>query len=272
MNEPTRLFDADAPEPLKVMIAAARAEQPRAAAFEKTLALTALGGTAGALLLVGPAAKLSAAHGSGISLAALKWAGMGVVVGATTFGVVQLPDLIRGPWTADDVAPAATVAARSGGERRSSGEPAVVTPVPEPAVDEQPLEPPVPAVVPAMPVPPVGPHAVDRARETRSVDPRPEPPSAPDADPLVKEVLLLDAARAAVGGGNLALAEARLSEHRARFPRGKLAPEALYLKLQILERRGDHAGALSVARDLVRRFPDTPPASRARTLIEKQIP
>jgi hypothetical protein len=64
------------------------------------------------------------------------------------------------------------------------------------------------------------------------------------------------------------LAEVRT--YLTSFPRGHLIPEALFLRMEALDRSGRSDEAKTTARRLVAVAPSTPQAAKARRLIANQ--
>lgn len=82
-----------------------------------------------------------------------------------------------------------------------------------------------------------------------------------DAD---AEVALLRWTRLELSAAQPAAARDVLQLYRRQFPHGRLAAEASSLELRALESLGRHDEAAAVARELIRRFPDSPHAKAAR--------
>lgn len=149
----------------------------------------------------------------------------------------------------------------------------VETPPPEPAVEAagpegtaQPLPPtpPVPQDPPptsaddeptALPLPPPKPEP----------DPKPKPPprAQPQADPLAREVELLNAAQSALRAGKAKTALARVKKHAKEFPDGELAESREIARVRALCELGDHDAARA-SYDAFRR--DWPASQRLRSL------
>jgi len=110
----------------------------------------------------------------------------------------------------------------------------------------------------------------------RRADARPHAPRSPAPQALVaapaekgdlhEEMLLIDGARAALRARDTALALRELRQHAARFPRGAFVPEALALRVQVLEQDGQHAKAVSVGRQFLAAYPDSPLAARVERI------
>jgi TolA-binding protein len=91
-------------------------------------------------------------------------------------------------------------------------------------------------------------------------------------DPLVGELLALDGARAALGRGDLAGAQAALGRYGERYPRGKLATEARILRIELLLRQGNREAAHRDASDFLQAHPRSPHAPRLRALLGISTP
>jgi hypothetical protein len=101
-----------------------------------------------------------------------------------------------------------------------------------------------------------------------SVQPAPAAPvvetaaGAPATSTLGDEIALIDGARAALAAGSPAQALSLLERYRARHPRGMLLPEALAMRIEALDRGGDHARARALARAFLADYPKSPLAQR----------
>ena len=126
-------------------------------------------------------------------------------------------------------------------------------PRPSPSADQPP---PVVETAPA----PVGAPAIPPRAEAPAVD---KPSSAPaQAGALRDEIALIDGARAALSAGSPGQALTLLERYRARHPRGMLLPEALAMRIEAIDRSGDHARAQALARAFLAEYPHTPLAQR----------
>jgi hypothetical protein len=79
-----------------------------------------------------------------------------------------------------------------------------------------------------------------------------------DDEALRAEIALLDRAHKALRGGASALALRLLDEHRERFARARLAPEASALRIEALVQRGSREQARSLSRQFVSAYPTHP--------------
>lgn len=99
--------------------------------------------------------------------------------------------------------------------------------------------------------------------------PIPSAPTLPTSTPqtLAEEVAALDQVRSALRGGDGADALDKLAGYDRKFPTKQLAQEATVLRIEALEKTGDHAGAQRVARTFLRANPKSSVASRITTLL-----
>ena len=100
--------------------------------------------------------------------------------------------------------------------------------------------------------------------------PREIGPAPPATGALRDEISLIDGARAALGAGSPAEALALLDRYRARHPRGMLLPEALAMRIEAIDRSGDHERARALARSFVAEHPHSPLAPRLARLAAPQ--
>jgi hypothetical protein len=105
------------------------------------------------------------------------------------------------------------------------------------------------------------------ATAPREIGPDTTPPIAgPGA--LGDEIALIDAARAALAAGAPAEALSLLDRYRARHPHGMLLPEALAMRIEAIDRGGDHARARALARAFLNEYPHSPLAQRLAHLAD----
>ena len=90
---------------------------------------------------------------------------------------------------------------------------------------------------------------------------RPKRPS------LAREAALLAQSRKDLSQGNSAAALDGLDRYLREFPRGDLAPEALFLLIEVLRARGGHARALALASHFVTKNPHSPYTASMRRLM-----
>jgi hypothetical protein len=222
-----------------------------------------------------------------VGFGALKYWGLGLLGGAL---------LVGGAAYTLDSSPAPAVVASSSPPRLAARAPASAV-VPTPAeppleVTEPPsevTEPPSEVTQPqqpqtaaarlpgaksgtrSLPAPPREPVAEPPPQPAPSVSPGPSiaavVPPAPPALALKREVELLDGARRALRVGDSEQAERALREHAREFGGGVLGPEAEVLRMEVLLKRGDRAGAAAAARSFLARVPKSPHAGRVRALL-----
>jgi hypothetical protein len=92
--------------------------------------------------------------------------------------------------------------------------------------------------------------------------------SPPTPSPLAKEVLLIDRAREALAAQDHARALNLVRQYQARFPSGRLLPEAAFLQMEAERGLGRGQAAQGSARKLLELAPHSPQAERARELLQ----
>jgi TolA-binding protein len=99
-------------------------------------------------------------------------------------------------------------------------------------------------------------------------------PARADEDPraLAAEVAAIDRVREALRRKDTARALAELAQYERSFPVAWLAPEALYLRMETHLLHGDERLARSVAERLLRAYPKSPQAARARVVLSRSNP
>jgi hypothetical protein len=256
VTELKRWTDDGAPENVARLLEAASNERPTQASLAKSLSAAALG--------LGALAGSSTASG----------AALGVATKATLFGGAT--------WLKTGVFVAGIAVVTTGGVYVAT------SPVP---VASQPTvsTPRASAAAPAPPAPDVSRAIEPWAPATASVGPAPRPapaqlsPGAPKpalaattpleaADQLAEEVRWVDGARAAVAAGQGAEALRLLDGYDQRYRSRGFAPESLYLRMRALVSLGRGEEARTVASRLLRSYPATPQAARARELLNDPIP
>ena len=257
-DEPTRLLDESESELLRALLGAAREEQPQPAALRRTLTAVGVGVSAVAVAsssnaraavatsaTAGGASLTSAKAAVPTSLIVGKWLGFGLITGlVATTAVYTVSDAMTPDRPAEPPA-------------------AVVSPQPTPLAPAAPTTLPneVASAVSAAPSIEPAPAAVSGALPALSASTaEPEPP-------LAVEVATLDSARHALKTGDPARALSLLDGYERRFPDARMLPEALFIRMQAFNRKGDDSGALAVAERIVRTFPKSPHAARARALL-----
>ena len=106
--------------------------------------------------------------------------------------------------------------------------------------------------------PPIAAPAIAPAPDAPAADRR--PPSGTGA--LRDEIALIDGARAALAAGSPGEALSLLERYRARHPHGMLLPEALAMRIEAIDRGGEHARARALARAFLAEYPNSPLAQR----------
>lgn len=91
------------------------------------------------------------------------------------------------------------------------------------------------------------------------------PPS--DDDSLSAELRAIDAALAALSGGDAAKSLSLLDAYAKRFPRGQLRLEATVARIEALAKSGARAEATAIAERLLAAQPNSPYAARIRALL-----
>jgi hypothetical protein len=123
----------------------------------------------------------------------------------------------------------------------------VAAPSPAPVAAPAPVIAPTPSVAPAPVVQP-------------AARPRPQLPT----DTLAEELRLVTAARRALAGGQLDVADGALREHTRRFPRGQLAEERDATRALVTCSRGDRDASAREAARFLTAHPRSPQAPRVR--------
>jgi len=176
-------------------------------------------------------------------VAIVKWLGVGAVAGVTTlFGGRALRE--------NDRAPAKTVEA------------AQDPPAPVPSFAPGPLTEPDPTPAAALPPADIG----SSAPFAKIARPKPVA-SASRASSLGPEIAMIDAARTALSQHRPEGALAAIDRYEAEFPRGGLALEASYLRIEALLALGDRDGANRLATRVLAAHPESVYAKRIRRLF-----
>jgi hypothetical protein len=87
---------------------------------------------------------------------------------------------------------------------------------------------------------------------------------------LHDEIALIDGARIALAAGSPARALGLLQRHDARYPHGALAPEALAVRIEALDKSGQRARARVLALAFLADHPDSPLAERIARLRDTE--
>jgi hypothetical protein len=291
MKDPVRLVDALDDELTLELLQAGIREKPSRAVMQQTLISLSVGaavvasasqapavlgglgasassvGAGGAGITTGASvsgAALAGAAGSGaaVSGAALgkasmglvmaKWASVGVVASASVVGAVQLsePRVDHAAMrTSGGLAEPATTqpsALRGPSSDRNAKSKVAEVPVSETTEDEK----------AARPV-----SAATSLVRDRSLA------EGPSQTLLLEEIQLVDGARQLLSSGDADAALKKLATHGRQFPRGRLAPEALFLRLQAELALGLTSAANQSARQVLERYPGGPHAGKAREVL-----
>jgi hypothetical protein len=235
------------------LLASAKADAAPPAARKRALLVAAA-----AVATSTAATTATAGLGTLARIAVWKWVavgavGLGTVVAAKA---VVVPALL--PQAQHEARPAA-----------SQPPPTVSHPRPSlPPVDPPPPEPPPVAVAPTVPAPAPG-SPTDRSGPSRPVSPGTSPasavtkevevPSSP-ARPstLAAEIASLDGAKQALAHADPAEALRQLDAYRSAFPSGRLAAEAMALRVEALVRAGRRDDARVELARLRAASPDSP--------------
>jgi hypothetical protein len=232
MTQPTRLIEEAGGDELETsLLQLARSEGPSVEGRRKILAAIAAGGAASLASQSAEAAVKAASKG-----AALKWG----LVGAAALAIPAALLLRGGEEARAPVSTTSMVAAAP-------------TPVVEPkvtasAVDEGPA-----------------PLAVDDLPALQNAPVSPTAAAKPQGS-LADEVAQLQKAKLALKSGHPAQALAELSTYSQRFPRPMLGAEASVVRIEALSASGDSARAKSLAEAFLAKNPNSPYATRLRSL------
>jgi hypothetical protein len=262
MSELRRFVDEEPEGAAAELFRTALGDAPSARARERIalgLGLGAAAGSAGdGAGTPGSDVANSTGGASGWQLA-MKWLGLGTVLGALGVGAAW--------W----LAPTRTGGAQPASASRASA-PAFATPLAS--------TPSSPRVVTSDSVSPAPPPS----EPTGSPSPRASGATPPGEAPapsrtegasgsrLAEEVASLDRVRRAVRGGDGARALADLARHRREFPRGALGVEAAVLEIEALARAGRRAEAVARARVFRAAQPSSPYAARLRAIVPEAMP
>ncbi len=259
MTEAPR-YDRDDPL-LDALFAASRAETPSARAVEKTLTAIGAAGTvlsAAAATHAASSALATKPAASVLGWAMLaKWTGVGVGAGLVTVAAAGVAQR----WVAP---PATTVASVA-----SVAAPIATRPVPRAAGPRLVADEPVPADETWSAAPRRGDVALARPAPASGATPKPAGPEAV-TDALQKELLCIDTARAALEAGRASDALSQSERCEREHPGGRLALEALLIRMYALKKLGQGATARALAERLIALAPKSPHAARARAVLESK--
>ena len=133
---------------------------------------------------------------------------------------------------------------------------------PTPSAPPVDLPPPVVESAPTPTAPAIAAPAIAPAPEAPPADKRP----SSGTGALRDEIALIDGARAALAAGSPVQALSLLERYRARHPHGMLLPEALAMRIEAIDRGGEHARARALARAFLAEYPNSPLAQRVARL------
>jgi len=237
MSAQERILDGgDASEAARTMLHAALGEKPSEEALQRTiLAMSAAGGPGAA------AASGSGAGAGWLRSSALKWIGLASIAVAV---------VVTG-W----------LAWRGGREPTAPSGPAPVVAAPAPAPSAETLDPPTDTLPPA----PVPPPAADTPRAATASAVATASTAKP-ADSLAAQIAALDAARGLLAAGDANGCIAALDRLQRDYPRTPLAQEAAVLRIEALAASGRRVQARALATRFLAAHPDSPYATRLRTL------
>jgi hypothetical protein len=188
---------------------------------------------------IGAATTTAAARAAGAwgATAAMKWAGVAVIGSAVAVGAT----VYVGHHRAQSAIPGATPTA-----------------MPTPAVT---------ATATATEVASATAVPIATAMSTPSSIAPPTASALPSPADLASELAYLDAAHAAIDSGDTTLALAKLDRHDHDFPRGRLGPESLALRIEAYTRSGNDSKVLDLARAFLARYPNHPQARRVQSIV-----
>ena len=260
-DDPVRLLEAGGSELLCTLLSAAREERPENAALQRTL--TAVG--IGAALTTGAGAAAAAgAAPTAVASGALGGAALGTAKGvATSTLAIVVKWLSIGAVTG---LLASTAAYEVGSALTPRPPPEAPSASASPVLLAPPSLPRVSTAVEDLPEIP-RPPAVVSAPSAVAPAPVASQAGADSGLPLSAEVAALDDARQALSAGSAARVLDLLSDYETRFPGARMLPEALYLRLEAFTLKGDRSDAEAVARRILRIYPSSPHAARARAVL-----
>jgi hypothetical protein len=237
MNDPQRLTDEGTPLE-RSLLRGARDRRAPAQSRERALLALGLAGAATATSIAGSSGAVAAIKGSRL-LAIVKWLGIGAVAGVTSVvGVRALRE--------DSRAPAKAVEAAQ-------------DPAPVPSNAPGALAQPDPTALP--------PSHIGTSAPVAKIGRPKAVASAPRASSLSPEIAVIDVARTALSQHRPESALSALDRYDAEFPRGGLALEASYLRVEALLALGDRDGANRLASRVLAAHPESVYAKRIRELL-----
>jgi hypothetical protein len=231
-------------ELLARLVRAGAAEKPSLRSMSRTLSALGLSATtlgvaasAGAFGAGGPASALTLA-------VVAKWASVGlasgVVAASLAHGVARLPSSASSAPGPSVPTPSVQTSVRPHAASTPSGRSAASS---------------------------ILPSASSSAPGTRPPSTRFAAPEDAFRAPLAAELVIVDEGRALLQRNDLGAALSALERYERDFADPRLLPEVLYLRMEALTRLGMTSRAVAVARQLVRDFPRSPHAARARAVL-----
>jgi hypothetical protein len=266
MSDPKRLREASPHTFDRALLAAADTDAPPLDGEARALA--ALG------LAVAGAGAAATAHGAGtaqaatkiVTLAVLKWAGVGLLATATTAGTVTyVVSASESHETAPPITEPAAVRRASPTTNVSPAPVAAAPPIPDPIPIPDPT--PTPTPVPTR-TPTPSPMATPIPTPTEAVDTSATPTVAPAAI-APEELRLIDAARAALRVHDGPAALRALDEYDARFASGQLREEADVARIEALLDVKDAPRAAAQARAFLEAHPSSAYERRVHALLKR---
>ncbi|MEO8902465.1 MAG: outer membrane protein assembly factor BamD [Polyangiaceae bacterium] len=86
------------------------------------------------------------------------------------------------------------------------------------------------------------------------------------SDDLTEQLRLIDAARTALAAGNAGTAAQALATYNSKFPRGSFGQEAAVLRIEAIDRQGNHTQAAALARSFLAAHPNSPHVSLVKRI------
>jgi hypothetical protein len=269
MSNLKRWPDDGAPPDVALLLSAGKQESPNHAGFQRALLAVGVVGavTTAASVTSAASTATSGALGTGSNVAAqslvalvAKWSLLGALGVGAVVGVVSG---VRHYQSANAIQAAASAAVAAMDPVRGDAD-RISAQLPEP--------PPLASTAAAMPEP--------TSALLRSSRVAPVFSGASGVAPLdramAQEIGLIDQARAALRAGNAAGTLQTVNDYNRRFPSGRFAPEALYLKMEAYVSSGDRQAASLAARKIIDRYPHGPQVGRAKEVLDsssnQQIP
>jgi hypothetical protein len=265
MTDPKRLLEEGTALEASIL-GAALDDAPRKGLDRRIHAALGIGGIAiGATTASTTAAAASKAAPALVSFGIAKWAGIVAIGASAVVGAAAVarhesmpiapphgPVVLRPPSGAIP-APTAVPVAELGLPPSA--------PVADPTSDPGPAE----AMLPRAPAARAAEPTVSPAIEAPSAPSRVAlPPSMPG---LSSELDLVDRANAALDSGDAQRAITLLDRHDLDFLHGRLAPEALELRIRAYALRHDDVKVVDLGKTFLSRYPDSPLVPRVRALI-----